>query len=373
MAIRFSCLCGQELQASDGHGGRVTRCPSCKAELTIPSVASDIQAEPPRATDQPANHKRWGNDEDRPRSVERTGSSGKAWASLVFGVLSFCFSLAAGIPAIILGILGLRDINASRGRLSGQGAAITGIVLGAIGSLLVGPALIAVVISLLLPAVQKVREASARIQTSNNLKIMCLATIIYADSHNGDMPPANFRAAGPDAPVVVNYGKPGLSWRVAILPYIEEGALYRQFHLDEPWDSPHNRTLLTRMPRVFDHPNSDPSKAAAGFTYYRAFVGPHTAFDPTLGRPVKFPAEFTDGPSNTILFVEAAEPVEWTKPDDLDFGPGVPLPKLGVVPKRNINVGLADGSSRSLSPSISETTLRAAITRDGMEVLGPDW
>jgi hypothetical protein len=80
-----------------------------------------------------------------------------------------------------------------------------------------------------------------------------------------------------------------------------------------------------------------------------------------------------DGLSNTIMVVEASDGVPWTKPADLKFEPGNPLPKLGHFP--NILLVLfADASVRSIpSPAISEQTLRAAITMDGKEVLGPDW
>ena len=65
------------------------------------------------------------------------------------------------------------------------------------------------------------------------------------DSTHGSLPP--HAIYGKD-------GKPLLSWRVLILPYIEEQALYEQFHLDEPWDSPHNEPLLRQIPRCYRSP-----------------------------------------------------------------------------------------------------------------------
>jgi hypothetical protein len=125
------------------------------------------------------------------------------------------------------------------------------------------------------------------------------------------------------------------------------------------------------MPKVYQHPSGDSAKAVAGFTHYRAFVGPQTAFDPTVPK-VGF-VDFTDGLTNTILVVEAADPIEWTRPDDLPFTANGPLPRLGVGSPSNFTVLLGDASTRVLSADISPQTLRAAITRNGGEILGKDW
>jgi type II secretory pathway pseudopilin PulG len=272
--------------------------------------------------------------------------------------------------------MSLREIGASEGRLKGHGLAISGIVLGAIGSLLVAPVfIIAILIGLLVPAVQKVREAAARIQSSNNLKQIAMAMHNYNDAF-GHIPPGNVKAAGPGGAVVPNYGNPGLSWRVALLPYLEQDDLYKQFRLDEPWDSAHNKALLTKMPKVYAHANADPAKTAAGFTHYRAFVGPGTAFDPTAGR-VKLPLDFPDGTTNTLLVVEAADPIEWTRPetDDFQVAPNKPLPKLANFWSTGTAAAFADGSVHMLPKGISEQTLRAVITRNGNgnDIVGPDF
>jgi hypothetical protein len=185
----------------------------------------------------------------------------------------------------------------------------------------------------------------------------------YSDSHGGQLPEAY-----PDPKRVPAGSK--LSWRVQLLPYLGQDNLYRQFHHNEPWDSAHNKTLLTQMPKVFAHPRH-PETEAQGLTYYRVFTGPQTPFP--LGGPVRFPAGFTDGTSNTILIVEAADPVPWTKPDELAYDPQKPLPKLGGHFRSGTVVGMADSMSRVVGPGVSERTLRAAITPAGGEVLGPDW
>jgi hypothetical protein len=97
---------------------------------------------------------------------------------------------------------------------------------------LVQVATIGILVALLLPAVQAAREAARRTQSTNNLKQLILGLLNY-ESANGHFPP--HASYSPD-------GKPLLSWRVHILPYLEEQALYSQFRLDEPWDSEHNQS-----------------------------------------------------------------------------------------------------------------------------------
>jgi len=158
--------------------------------------------------------------------------------------------------------------------------------------------------------------------------------------------------------------KPLLSWRVALLPYVEEQTLYKQFHLDEPWDSEHNKQLVALMPQVFAMPGG---QAAMGQTHYRIFTGPKA-----LKSGMRIPASFPDGTSNTILVVEAAEPVIWTKPDELPYDPAKPLPKLGLGGD-GFNAMFGDGSVRFISRRATEKMLRAAIDpADGM-FLSPGW
>lgn len=124
--------------------------------------------------------------------------------------------------------------------------------------------------------------------------------------------------------------KPLLSWRVAILPYVDEEPLFRQFKLDEPWDGPNNIQLLSKMPKIYQPLGSQPKKD--GHTYLQFITGPGTLF-PTPTSVAAIPRSFQDGTSITIVVVEAAEPVPWTKPADLfidvsNIEQG-PVPKLG--------------------------------------------
>ena len=213
--------------------------------------------------------------------------------------------------------------------------------------------------ALLVPAVQKVREAAARTQNLNNLKQMALAMHIYHDSNR----------KFPAAAICDPSGEPLLSWRVAILPYIEGQALYKQFKLNEPWNSKHNMQFINQMPRTFENPLAFNTKP--GHTNFRVFVGGGAGFDWSKG--LNMPGDFTDGTSNTIMIAEAADSVPWTKPDELVFSPKGPLPRLGNGPGRGAAVAMFDASARTLPPTISPATLRALITRAAGDVPGNDY
>jgi hypothetical protein len=237
-----------------------------------------------------------------------------------------------------------------------KGAAIkrTDAALAVSAEVKVGPGDLAL---MALQTVQKVREAAARTQSANNLKQITLAMHNYHDS-TGAFPPSA---------IYDKDGKPSLSWRVLILPYIEQDGLYRKFKLNEAWDSPHNIKLLKFMPKVYATPAA---RTPHGSTHYRVFVGNGAAFEGKRGMRIP---DFTDGTSNTILVVEADEAVPWTKPEELPYDPKKPLPKLGSIYRNGFLAALADGSVRTISKSITEKTLRAAITRNGGEVLGDDF
>ncbi len=166
-------------------------------------------------------------------------------------------------------------------------------------------------------------------------------------------------------------GKPLLSWRVAILPQLGYQSLYTRFHLDEPWDSPHNRALLREMPKEFACPGGPGTRA--GQTGYLVVVGPkselgsvNTPFEPTRGADFN---EFFDGTSNTVLVIETDTLVPWTKPKDLQWTPGGPLPRLASPHDGGAHVLFADGTTRFLKTSIAATTLLALLTKNGGEVL----
>src|SRR5262249_13113875 len=150
--IRFVCECGKQLQAREDNAGKLVLCPACQRQLTVPAaLASSTGFQPEEPSVRPSAERRIQRDrpalsdeeelaaeeemEDRPPR-QTTGSSGKATFSLVLGILSLFCNFLTGLPALILGILALRDIGRSRGRLAGHGLAIGGIVSACVGSLL---------------------------------------------------------------------------------------------------------------------------------------------------------------------------------------------------------------------------------------------
>jgi hypothetical protein len=159
--------------------------------------------------------------------------------------------------------------------------------------------------------------------------------------------------------------------------------LYRQFKLDEAWDSPHNKPLLAQIPKTYLLP--DQTSDGTGSTYYQVCVGKGTLFesrdtDPKLPSPAggigpylgyRF-VDVTDGLSNTILVATARNAVPWTKPDDIVFDPvaGVPV-ILGGHQPGGFSIAFGDGSVRWVQQNIPEQTIRAMITRNGGEMVPP--
>jgi hypothetical protein len=195
----------------------------------------------------------------------------------------------------------------------------------------------------------------------------------YAANHDGRLPPAASR--DPE-------GRPLLSWRVLLLPYVEEEALYKEFHLDEPWDSPHNLALLPKMPRLYKAP--DGTGNAPDTTFYQVLTGPDTPFGIAAGPRLR--EDFPKDLSGTILVAEAGEAVPWTKPQDIEYDPDKPLPKLGGVftgpgqfrllpsdRRKGAHVLLADGSARFVDASTPEPAWRWAISRTTTQPMPSEW
>ncbi|MFN5298872.1 MAG: DUF1559 domain-containing protein [Planctomycetaceae bacterium] len=223
-------------------------------------------------------------------------------------------------------------------------------------ALLMVPCLIA----LLLPAVQQAREAARRAQCKNNLKQIALAMHNYHDSY-GTFPPAVTYSAD---------GKPMHSWRVLLLPFLDEVALHAQYNMNEPWNSPANSQLLSRMPKVYGCPSSPPE---LGVTHYAVPVGPRTMFPPERGVAAR---EITDGTSATLMVIETfGTSLNWMAPVDMTVSAGVPGAQpvaFSSLHTGGFHVSLADGSVRYLSYDVATPqVLDAMLSRDGGEAVAP--
>jgi len=295
--------------------------------------------------------------------------------------------------------------------------------------LLVVIAIIAILIGLLLPAVQKVREAAARMQCSNNLKQLSLATVNCADTHQGLLPPGI--GTYPNQNPSPNNSSGGMLFH--ILPFIEQGSLFNQCYLSNDTTPPYgdsrnggNPTYESWAAQQFANPKpfvcpSDPTypgswtKIETSYAYNgNVFT---VAYPGGWGSQKKFPAYITDGTSQTIFFTEKeatsfGNGSGWIVDNGLncwvDWGPVVGSVESGAQPTgaaaifmvtppmgcsntgqgsggcgdamransphtAGINAGMGDGSVRFVAQGVSASTWWFALTPNGGDVLGSDW
>jgi prepilin-type processing-associated H-X9-DG protein len=219
----------------------------------------------------------------------------------------------------------------------------------------------------LAPAVTSARSAARRTQSVNNLKQIGLAFHNYASVYKHFPSPALLGGEQKKYPY---------SWRVAILPFIEQQALYDQYHFDEPWDGPNNRKLIDQMPAIFSAGGPDGNPSRRSTASYYVFAGDAAALgSPQVpgGRIAEPSFEMiTDGLSNTILAVEWEGNIPWTKPADIPIDPAGGVPGIGGFWPDGFNALMCDGSVRSFPKQFDPTTLKALITRAGQEVVQAD-
>ena len=216
--------------------------------------------------------------------------------------------------------------------------------------------------------IQAARETAPRTTSQNNLKQITLALYVFHERH-GKLPALYSTDAS---------GRPLLSWRVHILPYLEHEELYRRFRLDEPWDSEHNRALLREMPDVYRCPET----ASDGFVTNYLAISSESSFliSPTqamfgettpIGISMK---QVTDGASNTIAIVEANDDRarEWTRPEDFRVVADNPLDGLGHARDPKVFLtAFGDGSTRVVSRDLDPKKFLGLTTRNGGEPV--DW
>lgn len=204
---------------------------------------------------------------------------------------------------------------------------------------------------MIMPSVMAAEAAARRAASTNKIKQLTLAMLNYEATY-GHFPAAVNYAEGSEHPH---------SWRVAILPFLEQQTAYDQYNMNEPWDSETNRKVLAQMPDVMRSPFDD---SGSTNTSYFALTGPETALGNEAGTRI---AEITDGTSRTLLLVESKQAVPWTKPEDLMYAADKPLPKLGGWQPGFFIAAMCDGSVHLLASDIQEETLRASITKSGGE------
>jgi hypothetical protein len=207
--------------------------------------------------------------------------------------------------------------------------------------------------ALLLPAISGARTAAQQAYDINSMRQIMLGMLNFHDVKKAL--PSN---------VYSDDGKPLLSWRVRILPYVEEQPLYDLLHLDEPWDSDHNKKLLANMPAVFRSPSDPPGTTK---TRFLAVAGPGTLFPENEEIELR---QITDGTSNTMALVQVSpdKAVEWAKPDDWEMDDDQPT--AGLDARRGAFLAaMCDGSVQRLSLGIDPEVIKALVTRAGGEVV----
>jgi hypothetical protein len=219
-------------------------------------------------------------------------------------------------------------------------------------------------ISFLAPRIQAARAAMLRTACAANLRRIADAMRKYHQEWEC-FPPAHLADGS---------GAPTHSWRVLLLPYLGERALYEQYRFDEPWNGPNNRTLVDRMPPVFRCP-ADQSKHP-GKTHYSMLIGPNTVSN---GTSVTRLSDIVDGPSRTILLIEGSDfTVEWLEPRDLawdaahlDLGGSQVTGGFGpanlVRHEEGTNAAMCDGTERWIKSWVAPPVFQAMTTISGGE------
>jgi hypothetical protein len=214
------------------------------------------------------------------------------------------------------------------------------------------------------PRISAARSTVQRFACSNNLKQLSIAFENYHATYH----------CFPPAYVADKDGRPMHSWRVLILPSVEESGLlqlYRQYDFNEPWNGPHNRRLATQLPSIYRCLSDD---RAGNETNYVVVLGSETAW---RGSDAVLAEQITDGPANTIMLVETSNVnINWLEPRDLTIEEakrGINSPVAPSISSNHglVNVVLWDGSVHSFDETLPLGVLSALLTRSGGEPIAP--
>jgi hypothetical protein len=328
MPISFRCPdCEKSLRVPDEKQGKRIKCSGCGVVVKVPDEDEELEDEPPsRRSKSPGKAKGKGK---RSKAKSSDGAVGM-WIGIAGGAV-----VVVGLAIWLLMPGKAGSTNTAPATAGADGAAAmppTG--TGQTGT----------------PGTSSPPSAADKMKDQNRLKQLTLAMHNYHETHR-QLPivdrPENF---GPD-------GRPLLSWRVHVLPYLSRNDLYQRFHLNEPWDSPHNKTLLDQMPDEFRSGN-DPGSNTRMLT----LTGPHALF---FQRNVGL-RDITDGTSNTLMLVQVGpdKAVPWTKPDDVIFDPANPQAGFGAI-GASFLVAMADGRVQEIAASIDPQSLAKAVSPRG--------
>jgi prepilin-type processing-associated H-X9-DG protein len=213
-----------------------------------------------------------------------------------------------------------------------------------------------VAFALLLPAQRRVRPAAKRTQCKNNIKQIGLALHNYHE-HYGTFPPAY---------TVDSNGKRLHSWRTLILPYVDQGELFKQIDLSKAWDDPANAEAAKTELYVYHCPSAP---GPGNHATYMVVVGPDTCFPGAVSKSIP---EIKDGTSNSVMVVEvdSEKSVPWMSPTDVDERFFLNLgPKSKVSHTGGLNTLLADGSVRFISFNLDQKVRRALMTIDAGDIV----
>ena len=234
------------------------------------------------------------------------------------------------------------DSSKKRKPEKSKGGMSTGMILGIVGVLLLCcvcfPAGGGIAFAIFGTGMGGLMGSANRAATMNDMRQIGLAAHGYHDTNKAFPSP---RLAGAE-----------LSWRVALLPFLEQGPLFQQFDMARDCDHVPNQAHLSKLPKTYHsglHPALDPTQTA-----YQYFTGANTLF-PQPGSKIKMTA-IKDGASSTILVSESMVFVPWSKPADMTAG------AMLTVPNDQYVVCMVDGTAKVVNPPrLSDPDLRGLI------------